>query len=131
MTRLLLWLFPRAWRASYGREVGEMLAGSQRPWRDRADLLRAAAAVRGRQLVDTLLERTDTTMRNLRAAGIGLVAVGLAGVAWVIPQLADGIIELPFHWWSSLAALPLVAGTALLAAAWWLGNGHGGRVTRR
>lgn len=87
--------------------------------------------MRGRQLVDTLLEGTDTTMRNLRAAGIGLVAVGLAGVAWVIPQLADGIIELPFHWWSSLAALPLVAGTALLAAAWWLGNGHGGRVTRR
>ena len=112
----MLRLFPRAWRAAYGSEVTEMLARSERPWRDRADLVRAAAAVRGHQLVDPLLERTDG-MRYQLVAGLGLVVLGVAGGFWVTPQLAHGIVELPQHWWSTLAVLPGVLGLGLAAVA--------------
>ena len=125
----MLRLFPRAWRAAYGSEVTEMLARSERPWRDRADLVRAAAAVRGHQLVDPLLERTDG-MRYQLVAGLGLVVLGVAGGFWVTPQLAHGIVELPQHWWSTLAVLPAVAGIVLLGVAWQHGRGRGRRVTR-
>ncbi len=129
MSRLLR-LFPRTWRASYGSEVADMLASSGRPWRDRADLVHAAAAVRGHQLVDALSERTDATMWYLRAAGLGLVVLGLVGGFWATPRLADGIVEIPLHWWSMLAVLPLVGGIVLLAAAWWLGRSRGGPIAR-
>ncbi|MGH9222575.1 MAG: hypothetical protein ACRD2W_01960 [Acidimicrobiales bacterium] len=44
-----------------------------------------------------------------------LVAAGVAGLLWAVPHLEEGITEVPSHWWSMLAALPLVVGTP------WLG----------
>jgi hypothetical protein len=118
MSGLLLRLFPRAWRAAYGAEVADMLARSRRPWRDRADLLRAAVEARGDR-VDELLEERMDTLRNLRIVAAGLVALGLAGGVWATGQLRDGVLEIPLHWWSTLAVLPLLAGIALGAVAWW------------
>lgn len=113
----LLRLFPEQWRAAYGEEVAEMLTASRSPWRDRADLLRAAG-VRGRQLADLLTERKDH-VRYLGVVGLGLIALGLGGVWWAVPRLAHGLVEIPQHWWSTLAVLPLIAGTALAVVAWW------------
>jgi hypothetical protein len=114
MTRLLR-LFPREWRERYGQEVEEALEHSSRPARDRLDLVRAAVSVRG-QDVRSRLERA------VRRAGLGvlsgaaLVLAGAAGTWWSQANLSGGVGEIPRHWWSTAACLPLAA--AALLAAW-------------
>jgi hypothetical protein len=39
-------------------------------------------------------------------------------VAWSVPQLANGIVEVPGHWWSTLAASPLLLAAVLAVLAW-------------
>lgn len=52
--------------------------------------------------------------RVLFLLATSLIATGIAGAAWSSTQLAEGIIEIPRHWWSTVATLPIVAGAALL-----------------
>ena len=110
MTRLLR-LFPREWRERYGREVEEALEHSTRPARDRFDLVRAAVSI-----------RRQTMERAVRSAGLGvlsgaaLLLAGAAGAWWSQANLSEGIGEIPRHWWSTAACLPLAA--AVLLAAW-------------
>jgi hypothetical protein len=113
----LLRLFPKAWRATYGDEVADMLTSSDRPWSDRLDLVRAGVGMRTDQLIDQLQGRT-MLMRSLRVIAVGLAALGLGGAVWATPQLAHGVGEIPMHWWSSLAVLPLAAGIVLAVVAW-------------
>lgn len=113
MTRLLR-LFPREWRERYGHEVEEALEHSTRPARDRLDLVRAAVSVRG-QDARSRLEGA------VRRAGLGvlsgaLLLAGAAGAWWSQANLSEGIGEIPRHWWSTAACLPLAA--AVLLAAW-------------
>jgi hypothetical protein len=117
----LLRLFPRAWRAAHGEEVADMLAASGHPWSDRLDLVRAGVEIRTDQLIHQLHGRT--TVMRLRVIAVGLVALGLGGAGWATPQLTHGVVEIPMHWWSTLAVLPLGAG-AVLAAIAWRPRGH-------
>jgi hypothetical protein len=106
----VLRLLPAQWRARYGGEVSDALAHSRRPLRDLLDVTRLAVELHGREL----------TMRPLWIVAAALVALGLAGAAWATPQLADGVAEIPGHWWSTLAVMPLVVGLALAAGlVWW------------
>lgn len=110
MTRLLR-LFPREWRERYGREVEEALEHSTRPARDRFDLVRAAVSIR-RQDVERAVRRVGLGALS----GAALLLAGAAGVWWSQANLSEGIGEIPRHWWSAAACLPLAA--AALLAAW-------------
>ncbi len=107
-------LFPKPWRDRYGAEVEEALSRSGRSaLADGVDLLVAAAAV----WADHVAGRR-TVMRMLRAGALALVALGLVTVGWAVTELQDGITELPRHWWSSLAAVPLLGGLIATWLAW-------------
>jgi hypothetical protein len=49
-------------------------------------------------------------MNGLLVVSIVLIAVGGLGVAWALPQLANGAAELLGHWWSAAGVIALVAG---------------------
>ncbi|MDQ4070088.1 MAG: hypothetical protein M3203_11540, partial [Actinomycetota bacterium] len=108
-------LFPKPWRDRYGGEVDEVLERSRRSGlADGLDLLAAAPAV----WADHLRDRRTTLMRTVRAVAVMLVAVGGVAVTWAVTELQGGIAELPSHWWSGLATVPLLAGLALSWLAW-------------
>jgi len=46
--------------------------------------------------------------------GAILVIAGTVGVAWSAPQLTHGLVEIPGHWWSTLASAPLLVGAVIL-----------------
>lgn len=106
---LLIRLFPREWRRRYGDEITDLLASSNHPWRDRADVLAAAIAARAERI---------TAVRNVRLTAAALVVLGVLGGFWATPRLSDGPREIPGHWWSTLAVLPAVIGLGLAVAAW-------------
>ncbi len=57
-------------------------------------------------------------MRALRVAAMVLTAIGMVSIGWTASMLHNGLVELRGHWWLALAALPLLAGLVLAAAAW-------------
>ena len=97
----LVWLYPRRWRDRYGREMVELLAASQHPWRDGVNLAAHAA-----------LAWSDVAM--FRVISLLLAAAALVMFGFTVGQLADGVHEIPQHWWSSISAA--VAILALTAA---------------
>ncbi len=111
--RRLVRLFPKDWRERYGEEVADLLAHSERPARDALDVLRAVVSVR----MDEALGRRRMRMRRTLVVSVGLLALGLVGVIWATGELEDGLVEVPRHWWSAAAAVPLIAGIALSAFA--------------
>jgi hypothetical protein len=111
--RPLVRLFPRSWRARYGDEIADHLARSTRPARDRLDLLVALGAVwsdESARRLPMLISRAW-----MRAVAAGLCAVGIVTTALATTELQDGLVELPRHWWSAPAPLPLAAAAVLLA----------------
>ena len=46
--------------------------------------------------------------------GATFAVLGLVGVAWSVPQLPHGVVEIPRHWWSALASAPLLVGAVIL-----------------
>lgn len=58
---------------------------------------------------------------RLALAGV-LVVAGIVGGAWATPRLQDGWVEIPGHWWSTLAVLPAVVGVGLAALAFRSGR---------
>jgi len=58
-------------------------------------------------------------VRSSWLLAVALIALGLIGIVWSLPQLEHGLIEVPQHWWSALAAGPLVLG-AILGLRTWL-----------
>jgi hypothetical protein len=54
-------------------------------------------------------------MNRLLVASLVLTAIGTLGVAWALPQLANGPAELLGHWWSAAGLIALVAGLTGLA----------------
>ncbi len=58
--------------------------------------------------------RTTTTLLMIGAISTG---AGVVLITWASTELTDGIIEVPGHWWSAMAAAPLVAGLALITVA--------------
>jgi hypothetical protein len=109
---LLLRMYPREWRDRYGDEIEELLASSDHPARDRLDLARGAISMR----LDHLLRRAAKSAGRLIALAIlGLVMAVVGAIATVnaVGHLQGGVIELPGHWWSTLAAAPLCGGVLL------------------
>ena len=85
----LLRLFPRRFRERYEAELVEMLDASQTPWRDAADLLRAAVSLHLHNALGAL-RRWTRAQRNLLvtlllAGGTGAAAGGSTGFG---PELA-------------------------------------------
>lgn len=58
-------------------------------------------------------------MKLLRAGAVALSVMGVLVLAWTATALHDGLAELPTHWWSTLAAVPLAAGILAGAFAFW------------
>jgi hypothetical protein len=93
----LVWLYPRTWRHRYGHEMAELLAASERRWRDSVNVALYAA-----------LAWTEVTM--FRAMILILAASALVLFGFTVGQLAGGVREIPQHWWSSTsAAVALIA----------------------
>jgi hypothetical protein len=87
----LVWLYPRAWRLRYGREVAGLLADSPRPWRDAINVAFHAPL-------------TWTEITVVKAMILVVAASSLVWFGFTIGQLAGGVREIPRHWWSSLSA---------------------------
>ncbi len=41
---------------------------------------------------------------------VAILAAGAMWTAWAVPQLTDGVIELPGHWWSAPGPALLLSG---------------------
>ena len=56
--------------------------------------------------------------RDVRLAwlGLALIVVGTIPALWAVGELSDGLVELPRHWWSTIAALPIAVGVVTTAA---------------
>jgi hypothetical protein len=52
-------------------------------------------------------------MRRLLMVGVALLVLGAVTTTWAVTELSNGLIELPMHWWSTAAALPLALGVLL------------------
>ncbi len=93
----LVRLYPRTWRHRYGREIAELLAASEHPWRDSTNVALYAA-----------LAWTEVTM--FKPMMLILAAASLVLFGFTVGQLAGGVREIPQHWWSSIsAAVALIA----------------------
>jgi hypothetical protein len=111
--RPLMRLFPRSWRARYGDEIADHLGHSTRPALDRLDLLIALGSVWSDESARRLPMLVSRVW--MRAVAAGLCAVGVVTTALAITDLQGGLVELPRHWWSAPALLPLAAAAVLLA----------------
>ena len=100
-TQALLRLAPSAWRRRYRDEIAAQLSSSDRLLRDSADIVLTALGLR----VDQIQRG-----RYMIRVAIGLLVVGAAWTAWAVPQLADGAIDLPGHWWSAPGPALLLCG---------------------
>ncbi len=100
-TEALLRLAPSAWRRRYRDEIAAQLSSSDRRLRDSADIVLAALGLRADQI---------RRNRHMMKIAMGILVVGAVWTAWAVPQLADGVMELPGHWWSAPALALLVSG---------------------
>lgn len=96
-------VYPRAWRERYGAEIEEILAMSSRPTRDSLNLFMFA-----------ITKRLEWMMRKLALPFAGvLAAASLFAMGWTTKDLARGIVEIPFHWWSTIPVVGLAFAGAL------------------
>ena len=47
--------------------------------------------------------------------GLALVVVGVPPALWAAGELTGGLTEIPRHWWSGMAIIPLAIGIAVTA----------------
>jgi hypothetical protein len=104
-------LFPRSWRERYSDEVADHIAHSTRPVHDRLDLLMALAPVWADGTRRLPMPRTRIYTRT---AAVVLSAIGVLIIVSATRELENGIAEVPEHWWSTAALLPLVAAALVL-----------------
>jgi len=115
--KTVLRLLPRSWRERYGEELGELLDTTRQPVRDSIDVALLALGVR----VDharSALGRTRFTLVAARALSLLLGLLGILGGGWSVSRLHHGALEIPGHWWSTLATAPLALGLLLGLIAW-------------
>ena len=55
--------------------------------------------------------------RMLMVGGVSLVVIGIFGAGYTLRDLADGITEVPSHWWSTAPWVGIVLGVWLLVLA--------------
>jgi hypothetical protein len=56
--------------------------------------------------------------KNVRIAwlGLALIVAGTIPALWAVGQLSDGLAEVPHHWWSTVAIVPIALGILTTAA---------------
>lgn len=47
--------------------------------------------------------------------GLILIATGMLPALWAAAELTGGVLDMPRHWWSTLATVPFVVGVAITA----------------
>ena len=105
LARLAVRMLPARTRARYGQELVGLLDCSPRRLADTLDVLVLAA--------HTHLE--DPMRRPLHTFANVSLAVSLVLLGYTVNDLGSGLTELPQHWWSSVAALSVIAsGAAVL-----------------
>lgn len=98
MSRLIR-IYSRRFRERYGDEIAVLLARSERPVRDRIDLI-----------LHALVERTETTMQRMSMmlfAAVIIAAISLIAFGYTLAELAGGLRDVPRHWWSTLPLIGL------------------------
>lgn len=93
MDRLIVRMLPPAVRASHGDELEDMLAGSSRPIRDRADVIVAGIGL-----------RLGRALRPVLVATLAFMVASAFGMVHAIRNLQYGAVEIPHHWWSTFMA---------------------------
>jgi hypothetical protein len=101
-TRLAVRMLPARTRDRYGQELLALLDRSPRPLADTLDVVLLAA----REHLEVPMHRPLHTL-----AGVSL-AVSLVLLGYTLNDLSTGVTELPQHWWSSGAAVWVIASTA-------------------
>lgn len=105
LSRLAVRMLPERTRARYGQELVALLDGSPRRLTDTLDVLFLAA----RAHLEAPMRRSLHTVAKVSLAA-ALVLLG-----YTVNDLSSGLTELPQHWWSSGAALSVIAsGMAML-----------------
>ena len=105
LARLAVRMLPARTRARYGQELVALLDCSPRRLADTLDVLFLAA----RAHLEDPMRRPLHTFARLS------LAVSLVLLGYTVNDLSTGLTELPQHWWSSGAALFVIAsGAAVL-----------------
>ena len=98
-------LIPARLRERYGEEIQALMNESKRPAADLLDVVRQAAR----------WHLEGYTMNIWRAFAIALATVSVFALGYAVNGLAEGITELPRHWWSGAPLLGLVVAGTLAA----------------
>jgi hypothetical protein len=102
LTRLAVRMLPAQMRDRYGSELVALLDRSPRPLADTLDVLFFAA----REHLEAPMRRPLHTVASVS------LAVSLVLLGYTVNDLSTGLTELPQHWWSSGAALSVIASGA-------------------
>jgi hypothetical protein len=102
LTRLAVRMLPAQMRDRYGSELVALLDRSPRPLADTLDVLFLAA----REHLEAPMRRPLHTFASVS------LAVSLVLLGYTVNDLSTGLTELPQHWWSSGAALSVIASGA-------------------
>jgi hypothetical protein len=102
LTRLAVRMLPAQTRDRYGSELVALLDRSPRPLADTLDVLFLAA----REHLEAPMRRPLHTVASVS------LAVSLVLLGYTVNDLSTGLTELPQHWWSSGAALSVIASGA-------------------
>jgi hypothetical protein len=123
MIRLLLQLYPKAWRREYGEELAEILSADGLTMRKVADVLRGAAYQRARSVPAWVV------------AGMGLLCLTVAQMFLSGNITVDGRPQAPSWWHGSYLvfddvtldeSLSLVLNFLLVVTGAWLAGRKGG-----
>ena len=102
LTRLAVRMLPAHTRDRYGQELIALLDRSPRPLADTLDVLFLAA----REHLEDSMRRPLHTLASVS------LAVSLVLLGYTVNDLSTGLTELPQHWWSSGAAVSVIASGA-------------------
>ena len=105
----LLRLAPAPWRERYRDEVLAQFSESDRTVRDAADIALVSLGLRIHHIGGN---------RHMTKIALAMLSLGILWTAWAVARLADGVIELPGHWWSAPGPTLMVGGVAILVLSW-------------
>jgi hypothetical protein len=54
------------------------------------------------------------SQRMILVIGLALMVLGIMGAVWSSIELTYGFVEIPRHWWSTLATAPLLIGAIIV-----------------
>jgi hypothetical protein len=106
VTETLLRLAPAPWRQRFRSEILAHLSSSDHRMRDTVNVTLTALGLRADQI---------RRSRHMMKIAVAILVVGAVWTAWAVPQLAEGVTELPGHWWSAPGPTLVLTGGMLAA----------------